>query len=313
MNFSSPEERQVCDTEAYKIFLKEFDYSVNFLQDLSDLISYNGTFIPFIVNKKVHILETGLLDNSVQTLKSIKLCCSIGGFSDANTLIRKLRDDLILYTFFLDIINNRKTFKEDGLNNFKDTHFDVEKLTSEFLNLQINKILTENEQAVDAWFSNTVNLLPNPIKKKLSFENYMKHLRQNPGISQILVNYSLQDYWEKLRYRLNDYVHNNGKQFVYQNLVKSDSKVLEVHLKNINFRVSYISSFFLVLLLMIDSKIVCSSDLIDYLDSDMEPPEDCQYLIANFIQEFIDRKVTKLHPELKQYLKDNNNNGMKIE
>ena len=37
--------------------------------------------------------------------------------------------------------------------------------------------------------------------------------------------------------------------------------------------------------------------MIDHLDADMEPPEDCQYFIANFVQEFIDTKITKLHPE----------------
>jgi hypothetical protein len=52
--------------------------------------------------------------------------------------------------------------------------------------------------------------------------------------------------------------------------------------------------------------------MIDYLDFDMQPPEDCQYQIAPFIQDYIDNKVVKIHPELKQFLKDNNNYGMKI-
>lgn len=45
----------------------------------------------------------------------------------------------------------------------------------------------------------------------------------------------------------------------------------------------------------------------------MQPPEDSQYFIARFVQDFIDKKVLKIHPELKQYLKDNNINGMRIE
>jgi len=52
--------------------------------------------------------------------------------------------------------------------------------------------------------------------------------------------------------------------------------------------------------------------MIDYLDFDMQPPEDCQYQIAPFIQDYIDNKVVKIHPELKQFLKDNNNYRMKI-
>ncbi len=51
--------------------------------------------------------------------RNIKLCCSIGSFSDANTLIRKLRDDLIQYAYILSIINLRKAFIEDDLKNLK--------------------------------------------------------------------------------------------------------------------------------------------------------------------------------------------------
>lgn len=64
---------------------------------------------------------------------------------------------------------------------------------------------------------------------------------------------------------------------------------------------------------MVDSTLISSTDYINHLDCNLEPPEDSQYFIASFIQDFIDSKVSKLHPELKQYLKDNNINGMKIE
>lgn len=315
MNFSLPKERQICDIEAYNIFSQEFDNNIDFLQNFSNLISYNGIIISFITDKCIHNLDTSLIDNSVQTLKSIKLCCSIGSFADANTLIRKLRDDLILYIFILDTVNNRKPYNEDDLNNFnfKDKNFNAEKFSSAFFNLRINNIMTENEQAINAWFSDTVNNLPYQIKKKLSFENYMKHFQQNPNISTILVHYNLEDYWKKLRGRLNDYVHNNGKQFTKQNFISVNDKFIVTHLNNINFRISYILSFFIVLILMVDAKLISSTDMIDHLDCNIEPPEDCQYFIANFIQEFINMKVSKLHPELKQYLKDNNNYGMKIE
>ena len=315
MNFEFPNERQINEIEAYETFSKDFDYQVDFLQNLSELITYNGVVISFIANENIHILDTSLIDNSVQTLKSIKLCCSIGSFSDANTLIRKLRDDLILYIFVLDIIHNRKSFNEDDLNDFdfKNESFDAEKFTKSFLNIRFNNILTENEQVVDAWFNNTVNELHFKIKKKLDFSNYMTHLQGNSNVNEILVHYNLQDYWENLRRKLNDYVHNNGVKFTRQNYISANNKYIDTHLKNINIRVSYISSLFLVLLLMVNSKLISSTDLIDHLDGNIEPPEDCQYFIAKFIQEFIDLKVSKLHPELKAYLKDNNKYGMKIE
>jgi len=315
MSFELPKEIPVSDTERYKIFLIDFNYYTDFLQQLSELISYNGIVTSYITDKNIYEVDTSLLDTSVQTLRSIKLCCSIGSFADANTLIRKLRDDLVLYIFILDIINNRKAFNEEDLKGFVDENnkFNINQFKKEISQLRFNNILSDDEKVIDAWLSNTVHDLSYQIKKKLSFENYMKRLKQNSNISEILLKYNLENYWETLRQRLNDYVHNNGKQFTNQNLIRSESNLLETHLKNINIRVSYISSFFIVLLLMVDAKMVCSTDLIDYLDWDMEPPKDCQYFIANFIQEFIDTKVAKLHPELKEYLKDNNNCGMKID
>lgn len=314
MNFSSSNKKRIYELEAYILFSTEFDYYIEFLQDLSNLFSYNGITISCIIDNKIHFLDTSLIESSVQTLNSIKSCCSIGSFSDANTLIRKLRDDLLLYIFILDTIKNRKTFNEDDLSNLdlKNGDFDAEKYTSTFLNLRFNDVLTENEQAVNAWFNNAVNDLNRKIKMKLSFENYMIHIQKNPSISEILVNYNLQGYWEKLRNKLNDYVHNNGNEFTRQNNVSANDKFIETHLKNINFRISYISSFFLVLLIMIDSKLIAATDLIDHLDSNAEPPKESQYFVATFVKDFLDLKVSKLHPELKQYLKDNNDYRMRI-
>lgn len=311
MNFEIPNERQISETEEYKEFSKDIDYLINFFNDFSELILYNGRVISFITDKESHTLNTTLIDSATQTLRSIKLCCSIGSFSDANSLVRKLRDDLILYNYILNTINSRKPFLEDDIKELRIDN--VEAFTETLLNLKFNNNLTEDEQAVAAWFNNTVSNLARQVKKKLEFENYMKVLKQNENISQILIQYNLQEYWEVLRKKLNDYVHNNGIVFSSQNYVLVRDKYLATHLKNVSIRTTYISSLFLVLLLMIDSSLISSSDYVDHLECDIEPPENSQYFIAPFIQDFIDSKITKLHPELKQYLKDNNINGMKIE
>lgn len=180
-------------------------------------------------------------------------------------------------------------------------------------NIKFNSVLTDNEKAVSAWFSNSVSSLERPIRRKLEFENYMRTLKQNKDISKVIAEYELMDYWETLRKRLNDYVHSNGDSITRQNLISGDNTNLEAHLKNINTRTSYISTFFITILLMIESSLISSSDYIDYLDCNIKPPVDSQYLVAPFIQEFIDNKVSKLHPELKKYLIDNNINGMNIE
>ena len=304
---------QTNNINLYDKFTKEFDLNIDFLKDLSDLICDNGFIIPFITPKAIHTINTCLIDSSAQTLNNIKYCCSNRNFSDANTLIRKLRDDLLLYIFILDVIKNRNPFNIEDLNsiNFSSESFDIEKTTSAILNIRYNQ-LTENEQAIEAWFNNKVNVLPKNIKKLMSFENYMKHLQHNSLISEILNNYNLKEYWEELRKKLNDFVHNNGIQFTYQNLVLENDNNLKIHLHNVNYRTSYIVSFFLVLILMTASNLISSPEMIENLDMNLVPPEDCQYSIAVFVQEFIDNKVAKLHPGLKQYLKENNNHGMRI-
>ncbi len=278
-------------TEEFKVFEKEIDYIVNFFKSFSDLIFYNGRTISFHVELKSYYLGTDLIESSEQTLRSIKACCAIGSFSDANTLIRKLRDDLIQYLYILTVINGRK-YRWEG---------------------DVDEKISNDEEAVVAWFTNTVSDLKRPIKRKLEFKNYMDILETNQQVSCVLQRYNLKKYWEVLRQRLNDYVHNNGVGFTSQNFVKRNNENLGVHLKNISIRTSYISSVFLIMLLMVESALVSSTDYMDYLNCNEEPLEGSQLYIAPFIQEFIDKKVSVIHPELKEYLKVNNIHGMKIE
>ncbi|PZR29154.1 MAG: hypothetical protein DI535_03835 [Citrobacter freundii] len=280
------------ETEGYRLFTEGFDKNIDFLKHLSDLGTFNGRMITLFSESQMHIVDNFLLDSAVRTLQSIKLTCSIGAFSDANSLIRKLRDDLLLYVFLLEMAKNCPALNED---------------------LSMRTTVSNDERAAVGWLTGKVDALPWPIKKKLAFENYMEYLKSDSNIHDTLVKHDLTTYWETLRGRLNDYVHNNGKQFTLHNIIQPFDKNLEVHFKNIEYRTSYIISFFLVLLTMVEGPLLMSTDLVDYLDMNMDPPEDCQYQIAPFVQQFIDEKVVKLHPELKGYLRDNNCYGMKIQ
>lgn len=309
MNFFNPNEASVNEKDKYCDFEREINYLIDFFDNFSKLNFCR--FVPVLFDQKYFNLDATTFDSVVQTLKSIKLCCSIGSFSDANTLIRKLRDDLIQYLYILTIINNRKTFILEefsfGENNESENPIYIKSFE------RINRHTSDDEKAVEAWFSNSIDKLPRKIKKKLEIENYMMVLKQNQDIAIILNDYSLDVYWKTLRSKLNDYVHNNGARFVTQNLIKVYNESFDTHLFNITSRTSYISSFFVVFLIMINSSLISSTDYADYMDCNMDPPIDCQYIVAPFVQDFINCKVTKLHPELKQYLKENNSNRMKIE
>ncbi|MGF7233319.1 hypothetical protein, partial [Arachidicoccus sp.] len=58
---------------------------------------------------------------------------------------------------------------------------------------------------------------------------------------------------------------------------------------------------------------IYTTDYLDSLDCGCEPIDGSQYYVAPFVQDFIDLKIANLHPELKQYLIDNNRYSMKIE
>jgi len=304
-------ELPMIETEAFKKFEKEYDSNADFLENFSNLLSFSGRIISLITDKELLNISGHVIENSVQTLRSIKLCCSIGSFADANTLIRRLRDDLLLYVYTLAVVNQRKPFTQDSLDNFKMD--DLEAFVEGFSSLEFNQVMTDDERAVEAWLTNKVVEAPAGVKGKLSFKNYMNVLEQNENIKEALTGYNLQGYWKVLTGKLNNYVHNNGRQFSQHNLIRSSNAQLDIYLGNVNTRVSYILTFFLITVSMVESALLCSGDIEDYLEMGMDPPEDCQYEIAPFIQEYIDNKVSAMHPELKQFLKDNNNHGMKIE
>lgn len=302
----------VKDTEAFLNFQTAYQENMDFLDSFIDLRMFSGRIISFITRQKqVLTFHAHLLDNSYTTLENIKSCCGNGGFADANSLVRRLRDDLLLYVYIIAVINQRKPFTEETLQNFKIDNID--NLVKSFESLEMNLNMSDDETAVEAWLTSAMGNMPKKIKMKLSFSNYMQFLRKDEKVENILSKYNLQDYWETLTEKLNNYMHNNGIKFTLDNNIRSDNKNLEVYLNNINIRVTYTISLFLVLITMVESALLCSGDIEDYLSMGEEPPENCQYEIAPFIQKFIDQKVSAMHPELKQYLQDNNNYGMKIE
>jgi hypothetical protein len=68
MNFDF---KKVGETDEFKSFKKDFENKIEFVKNFSELIWSNGRMISFLTDKNFHLLNTNLLDNSVQTLRSI--------------------------------------------------------------------------------------------------------------------------------------------------------------------------------------------------------------------------------------------------
>lgn len=174
--------------------------------------------------------------------------------------------------------------------------------------------MNDDEKLIEAWFGNSVATLEKNLRRKLGYPRYMDRIRRNQSIDLMITNYRLEEYWDRLSKRLNDFVHNNGVSFSQQNILNpSTFQYAETQLRNVNFRVAYIASFFIALLFITNGSVLASTTYSDHMMMEMTPPENSQYFIAGFIQDFIDKKLIKLHPELKQYLVENNRFGMIIE
>lgn len=300
--------------DCYASFLKVMKYNEEFIDNLVEQVFDKPVIC--ISSNKTYIIDILFLRTAMRTLNSISVCCSYGCLADSNVLVRKYRDDLFQYLFIIEVLNNRKGLTNDEISEMFPGEMDADKL---FTLVELTqKIIVggsrkdKNDKAVDAWFDDKV--LKGEFRKELSIENYLNYLKQNPDIQRCILEHGLDDIWEKIRHRLNNYTHANGKKFIEHNLLEylSADEIKNCY-SEISEEISFITSTFLVLLILIKPEFIMSSDYIDNIDMGFEPPEDSQYWVAPFIKEYIDNNITKLHPELKSFLHSNNKYGMIIE
>ncbi len=93
----------ITEDESFKKFEISLNELIDFIWSLSNLISWNGHIILSVIKGKKFMLQTELIDSVVKTLCSIRMCCQYGNISDANTLIRKYRDDMFLFLYFIEV------------------------------------------------------------------------------------------------------------------------------------------------------------------------------------------------------------------
>lgn len=259
----------------------KFDNSMNEFIKLFESLDFliNGRNLAIVSDDaKMHFFDTQLLQSAKNTLRSIKLCCEYGNISDANTLIRKFRDDIFFYLYVLELDNNRDIlFDETGEANYG----------------RHNK----HEEFVIKWFNNQLG----------SFDfskNIVPYLKTNNDIKEAIEKYKLEETWRKIYKNLNNYVHNNGVAYCTMNYRNHRYEDIEKIFKDIIYKIDYISTVFMLMLILVKPYYIMASDYIDYRDIGMEPPDGCQYWVAPFIQEFIDEHMAHHNPEYKLFLKD---------
>lgn len=278
----------ILKSDSYIDFENKINILMDFLDSFSGLFVQSGQTIICMTSNKTHLFQTHLIDSSVKTLNNIKYCCLSGSFADANALVRKFRDDLMLFLYILEVLNNREDISEKYIKN-------------------------DDDICIDAWFDDNVKKLFKSQKEKLCITNYLNYFKKNKSIKKILEEYNLEDNWKNIHRKLNDYTHNNGQSYTRDNIMSDQSANIKKCFDEIIMRLDFMTSLFLILLIMISPSMIQSLDYMDHLECELTPLEGSQYNIAPFVQEFIDEYINKINLDLKVYLKHNNKYGMLID
>lgn len=267
-NKSDRERRKdrIKDLISYKKVIKSLQEIEDLYQRISLLQTLNGKILIASANGKTCILDTALLDSSIETLESIKGCLQYGSLSDANALVRKFRDQSLMYLYFLAVVKK---------NSYPDENFD------------------KHFEYLFDWYSSKIGFI--------DFDQMFKYLKSDPNVLEIIDKYGLQENWKILRHKLNDYVHVKGVENAYANYNMNYD--LSSGFKKIDKNLKYLSVYFLSLLLIIDSTMVMSTDYIDHMEMGMTPPEGSKYNIAPSIQEFIDQYLKSYDNDLVNFVK----------
>lgn len=206
------------------------------------------------------------------TAGSVISCCEYGCLSDANALLRKYRDDMFFYLYLL-VYHSYKLMGVDK-NNTK-----------------------QMEENIKKWLDN--NLCD------LSIGKVMKAIGQAPGINKAVKKYKLQQYFEKIGDRLNNYVHSNGVYYYNRNINSYKDNEFIKRLQLLVDDMRFITVTFLFLLTICSPLTIMSTDYTDCLDMRETPPDGSQYWVAPFVTDFFKSNLDLIDKSCIDYLKEN--------
>ena len=308
---------KIDDNDENMVVFKE---TLDEMSDLLDFISDNEfqQVKSEYIGNKVYLIQGQALDAARHTLSSIWGCCKYACFSDAFTLVRKFRDDLMQYLFIIFTLDRMECFSEEESKKYFNDIINVDKVI-EGVNLLFEIISSgckkkPHEKAVDSWLENTLSDAAHFQDRRLYFDasKYISMLKNDDTIKNCFELY-LEPLWSTLDRELNNYVHANGSKYIMSNLpnyIYDHRRDAIIHLISI---IRNIMVIFISLIILIEPSCIRSSDYIDYIDIGETPPEGSQYWVASIIQNFIDTDIVRVSSCLKEFLKENNKYSMQIE
>lgn len=246
--------RRYINNDTDCLYIIEQIYSVkNFIDDLS-LLLFGRDYI----RCKDYVFSFQNIFLSMElTIENIIECCKSFCIADANTLLRKYRDDLffMLYICVYDSIKYTKNSK------------------------QINRM----ENNIEKWLKN--NLCD------LNINEILKQISSSAHFRDAIVKYNMQEKFREIGIKLNNYVHGNGFVFYNKNAICCNKNDVICLLEEINKHICYITTVFLFLLTLSVPQHITSTDYLDCLENNCTPSDEMKYLVAPFIEKFINENI----------------------
>lgn len=267
-----------------------------------------------IGKKGTYFLSCENVMSVMNTLVSIDFCADREHFSDAFTLARKYRDDLMQYVYLLNVVSGIRGLSDEELNKYDITNLQsfMKMIETEMLLLAAGERKNKEQKAVEAWFYKELETNAHSKERKDYFDasKYKSHLENaNDKLKHIMSSY-FEDIWRTVDRKLNNYVHGNGVNYISVNYVRTiDSGKIHNELIEI---MKNITSIFLCALAMVDATLMRSTDYLDALEFDEKPIEGSQYWVAPCIVEYMEKNFPRIDTGLLQYIEDNNAYGMKF-
>ena len=210
-------------------------------------------------------LDTYSYSSIKGTLESISHILKKGRINDAYSLLRKYYDSTII-----NIYTN--LFLED--------------------NSTIDNFIVEQ---IDSWCKG--------IKRLPEYRVMSDYIRKSTKLEKINSLLLYDDRYKKIRNRCNDNTHYN----YYKHILLNDNQIYNPNrTKYLDLFSKDIESIFIqhfAYLFYLKEHYMMSSDYVDCLDMGMEPVQNSQYWVANFVQETFDKIIKSKRPDIASEIK----------
>jgi len=217
--------------------------------------------------KAIYNIDTYVYSSIQGTIESVSTVLAAGRINDAYALLRKYYDSAIINVYS---------------NLYLNDHHSLE-----------NRIVEE----INNWLQGKDQL---PEYRKM--HNYIKVSSKLAPINALLDS---DRRYKQLRGRCNDHMHYN----FFNNVLLNDNSIhLEDRLQSLDTLSRDARDIFILhmaYVFFLNDHYLISSDYIDNLECNMDPPEGSQQWVAPFIQEIFDEVVTKERPDIVAAIKAN--------